>query len=81
MAIVLERENHTETVLHQDDGPVDASRGGTSVEMRSPITQAYRALSRSRPSLDRNVIGASSTRSELDVLVAVPDINPDPLAP
>ena len=74
--IILERENLAEPVHIQDDGQWMRIRGGTSVEMRSPITRAYlRALSL-KAFLDRNVRQKGFfDRVELDVLVAVPDIN------
>lgn len=74
--IVLERENLVEPVHIQDDGQWMRMRAGGAVEMRSPITRAYlRALSL-KAFLDRNVRQKGFfDRVELDVLVAVPNID------
>jgi Nuclease-related domain len=74
--IVLERENLTEPVHIQDDGQWMRMRAEGAVEMRSPITRAYlRALSL-KAFLDRNVRQKGFfDRIELDVLVAVPNID------
>lgn len=74
--IVIERESLPDRVQIKDDGQWIRWRGDAAVEIRSPITRAYlRALSL-KAFLDKYVKQKGFFDSiELDVLVAVPDID------